>query len=72
MNSKLFWRAVLLLIIGIAAASIAFQPPAWMILLFGSSALAGLYIVARLRSGYDSLDPRFGGCIPPISTPKDR
>jgi hypothetical protein len=40
------------------------------LLLLGSFALAVLYIVARTRSRYDPLDPRFGSCIPPISKPK--
>jgi hypothetical protein len=62
----------MLLIIGVTAVLIAVQPPAWILLLLGSLALAVLYVVARLRSRYDQLDPRFGSCIPPISKPKDR
>jgi len=43
-----------------------------MTLLFGSLALAALYIFARLNSRFDPLDPRFGSCIPPInSRPRD-
>jgi len=71
MNSRLALDAVVLPIIGTIIV-IALQPPAWILLLPGSSALAGLYIVARSRSRYDSLDPRFGSCIPPISRPKNR
>jgi len=61
-----------LLIIGVTAVLIVVQPPSWILLLLGSLALAVLYVVARLRSRYDPLDPRFGSCIPPISKPKDR
>jgi hypothetical protein len=42
------------------------------VLLLGSLALAVLYIVARLRSRFDPLDPRFGSCIPPIAKPRDQ
>ena len=73
MNSKLALRAVVLLVISVATVLIAVQPPAWIVLLLGSLALAVLYIVARINSRYDPLDPRFGSCIPPISTkPRDR
>jgi len=44
--------------------------PIWTLALLGSMALASLYIVARLRSRYDPLDPRFGSCIPPITMPR--
>jgi len=44
--------------------------PIWTLALLGSMALALLYIVARLRSRYDPLDPRFGSCIPPITMPR--
>jgi hypothetical protein len=43
-----------------------------MLLLLGSLVLAVLYIVARLRSRFDPLDPRFGSCIPPITRPRDQ
>jgi 4-hydroxybenzoate polyprenyltransferase len=72
MNSRLSLGAAVLLIIGVTAVLIAVQPPEWILLLLGSLALAVLYVVARLRSRYDPLDPRFGSCIPPISKPKDR
>jgi len=72
MNSRLSLGAAVLLIVGVTAVLIAVQPPAWILLLLGSLALAVLYVVARLRSRYDPLDPRFGSCIPPISKPKDR
>jgi hypothetical protein len=72
MNSRLSLGAAVLLIIGVTAVLIAVQPPAWILLLLGSLALAVLYVVARLTSRYDPLDPRFGSCIPPISKPKDR
>ena len=49
---------------------IAIRAPAWLSLLLGSFTLAVLYIVARTRSRYDPLDPRFGSCIPPIYKPK--
>lgn len=73
MNSKLALRAVVLLVIGVVTVLIVVQPPAWIVLPLGSLALAVLYIVARINSRYDPLDPRFGSCIPPISTkPRDR
>jgi heme A synthase len=71
MNSKLALGAVVLLVIGITTVLIAVQTPA-ILLLLGSLALAVLHILARRRSRYDPLDPRFGGCIPPISKPGDR
>jgi hypothetical protein len=52
------------------ALLIGARPPAWMLVLTGSMTLAALYIIARLRSRYDPLDPRFGSCIPPISMPR--
>ena len=52
------------------AVLIALQPPAWLALLLGSAAFAGLYIIARQNSRYDPLDPRFGSCIPPIQRHK--
>ena len=73
MNSKRALRAAVLLAIFAIAVLIAVQPPAWIVLLLGSLVLAALYIAARMNSRYDPLDPRFGSCIPPISTkPKDR
>jgi hypothetical protein len=62
-------RARLLLVIGVTAATVL---PTWIMLLLGSLALAVLYIVARLRSRFDPLDPRFGSCIPPITKPRDQ
>jgi hypothetical protein len=53
-----------------AAVLIGAWPPPWMLVLLGSMALALLYIVARLRSRHDPLDPRFGSCIPPITMPR--
>ena len=61
---------VVLLAGTIVAVLIDAWPPAWMFMLLGSMALALLYIVARLRSRYDPLDPRFGSCIPPINVPR--
>jgi len=61
---------VVLAIGGGAAALIALQPPGWIVVLFGSVVFAGIYIVARLNSRYDPLDPRFGSCIPPIQSHK--
>ena len=69
MSSKLILGVAVLLVIGVTAV---FQPPMWIMLLLGSIALAVLYIVARLRSRFDPLDPRFGSCIPPITKPKDQ
>ena len=65
---------LVVVIVGLLAAVIAvFQPPTWAMILLGSAALALLYIVARLGSRFDPLDPRFGSCIPPINTkPRDR
>src|SRR5215472_11066701 len=57
----------------IVATLIAIEPPAWILMLIGSAGLALLYTIARLGSRYDPLDPRFGGCIPPINTrPRDQ
>ncbi|MCC8939820.1 hypothetical protein H8A99_25980 [Bradyrhizobium sp. Arg68] len=73
MASRMSSGTVALLLVGAIAlliALIASRPPAWILLLLGSFALAVLYIVARSRSRYDPLDPRFGSCIPPISRPK--
>ncbi|MHC2622648.1 hypothetical protein ACVIW2_004680 [Bradyrhizobium huanghuaihaiense] len=67
---KLSSVTVALLLVGATVLLIASRPPAWILLLLGSFALAALYIVARTRSRYDPLDPRFGSCIPPISKPK--
>jgi drug/metabolite transporter (DMT)-like permease len=72
MNSRLIWGVVVLLVVGVTAVLIAVQPPAWILLLLGSMALAVLYIVARRNSRYDPLDPRFGSCIAPISKPRDQ
>jgi len=68
MSSRLLVRVAVSVAAGVAvlAALIAVQPPAWIVLLLGSMALAGLYIHARMNSRYDSLDPRFGSCIPPL------
>jgi hypothetical protein len=68
MSAKLLLEVAMLLVIGVTAA---FYLPVWIILLFGSPALALLYIVARLNSRFDPLDARFGSCIPPISKPGD-
>lgn len=55
-----------LLVAGAAVAVLALgAPPGWLILLFSTIAMAWLYIVVRLNSRYDPLDPRFGSCIPP-------
>ncbi|UGY14688.1 hypothetical protein [Bradyrhizobium septentrionale] len=70
MASKLSLGTVALILVGATVLLIASRPPAWIVLLLGSFALAVLYIVARMRSRYDPLDPRFGSCIPPISRPK--
>jgi hypothetical protein len=69
MRSGLILGVAVLLVVGVTAAV---QPPAWIMLLLGSMALASLYIVARLRSRFDPLDPRFGSCVPPITRPKPR
>jgi len=60
-------------VLGVTAATLTLgQPPAWLLILLGCVVLAVLYIVARLNSRYDPLDPRFGSCIPPINTkPRD-
>jgi len=59
----------MLLVLGLTAAAVLIQPPAWLVLLLGSMALALLYIVARRNSRFDPLDQRFGSCIPPINWP---
>jgi len=69
--SKAKWIiGFVVLLFGTMAVLIGARPPAWMLVLLGSMALALLYIVARLRSRYDPLDPRFGSCIPPIKVPR--
>ena len=56
-------RPIVRVVAGVAAglavvtALIAIQPPAWIVLLLGSIALAGLYVYARMNSRYDPLDP---------------
>lgn len=74
MNAKRALRAAVLLAICAIIVLTAVQPAAWIVLLLlGSLAMAALYTAARMNSRYDPLDPRFGSCIPPISTkPKDR
>lgn len=73
MNSKHALLAAVLLAICTTTVLIAVQPPAWIVLLLGSLVLAVLYTAARMNSRYDPLDPRFGSCIPPISTkPRER
>jgi len=72
MASKLSSGTVVLLMLTATVLLIAIRAPAWLWLLLGSFAFAVLYIVARARSRYDSLDPRFGSCIPPIYKPKPR
>jgi 4-hydroxybenzoate polyprenyltransferase len=69
MSSRLILGVAVLLVIGVTAAIVL---PTWIMLLLGSLALAVLYIVARLRSRFDPLDPRFGSCIPPITKPRDQ
>jgi 4-hydroxybenzoate polyprenyltransferase len=69
MSSRLILGVAVLLVVGVAAATVL---PTWMLLLLGSLALAVLYIVARLRSRFDPLNPRFGSCIPPITKPRDQ
>jgi hypothetical protein len=65
--SKTKWiLGVVALIIGVTTA-VLIGLPAWVLVLLGSMALASLYILARMRSRYDPLDPRFGSCIPPIN-----
>ena len=74
MSSRQIVRVAVSVAAGVAVviALIAIQPPAWVVLLLGSMALAALYIYARMNSRYDPLDPRFGSCIPPLPRPKDQ
>ena len=69
MNSKRILGLVVLLVIGVTVATVLIPPPAWLVVLIGSMALALLYTVARMNSRFDPLDPRFGSCIPPINSP---
>src|SRR4051812_5254344 len=69
MGSRRILGIVLLLVAGLTVAAVLLQPPAWLVLLLGSMALALLYTVARLNSRFDPLDQRFGSCIPPINWP---
>jgi hypothetical protein len=50
---------------------VALRSTVWLMLLLGSMTLATLYMIARQRSRFDPLDPRFGSCIPPITRPGD-
>ena len=69
---RLSWRlASTLSLLAIFTLQLVFQAPVWAYLVLDTAALAVFYIVARLHSRYDPLDPRFGGCIPPISQPRD-
>ena len=63
--------AIVAAVVATVIALIAIQPPAWIVLLLATMALAGLYIYARMNSRYDPLDPRFGSCIPPLPRPRD-
>ena len=63
--------ASLLLVAATFTVLLVFQAPIWVHVVLESPALALLYIVARLRSRYDPLDPRFGSCIPPIYKPRN-
>ena len=69
-KTKWIYGGVVLAVTMIAAALIDVWLPAWMLVLLSSIGLALLYILARRRSRYDPLDPRFGSCIPPINTPR--
>jgi len=60
---------VVLLVVGVTAATVLLQPPAWLVLLLGSMALALVYTVARMNSRFDPLDARFGSCISPNNWP---
>jgi len=68
MGSRLISGVAVLLIICVTAAAFL---PAWLSVLLCSLALALLYIVVRLNSRFDPLDPRFGSCIPPITRPRE-
>ena len=69
MNSGRMLGVAVLLVVGLTVAAVLIQPPAWLVLLLGSMALAVLYTVARMNSRFDPLDQRFGSCIPPINWP---
>jgi hypothetical protein len=69
MSSRLILGVAVLLVVGVTAANVL---PTWIMLLLGSLALAALYIVARPKSRFDPLDPRFGSCIPPVTRPRDQ
>jgi 1,4-dihydroxy-2-naphthoate octaprenyltransferase len=69
MSSRLMLGGALLLVVGLTVAAVLLRPPAWLVLLLGSMALALLYTVARMNSRFDPLDQRFGSCIPPINWP---
>jgi hypothetical protein len=68
LSSKAKW--ILGFIALIAGVILVGAWPPLMLVLLGCVALALLYIVARRRSRYDPLDPRFGSCIPPITMPR--
>ena len=60
---------LVLVTVGLTAATVLIQPSAWLGLLLGSMILALLYLVARTNSRFDPLDQRFGSCIPPTNWP---
>ena len=69
------WQIISIAVAAVVTALtvlVALQPPVWLKLLLGSTTLATLYIIARQRSRFDPLDPRFGSCIPPITRPGDK
>ena len=70
MNSKLAFGLFVLLIAGVAAAILS-QPPAWIVLLFGSALMAAIFIVARRKTDYEALDPTFRSHIPLFRKPPE-
>jgi hypothetical protein len=68
---RLSWLlAITLFVVTLFTLLLVFPAPVWVHLVLDTAALALFYIVARLHSRYDPLDPRFGSCIPPISKPR--
>ena len=57
------WQIISIAVAAVVTAPtvlVALQPPVWLMLLLGPMTLATLYIIARQRSRFDPLDPRFG------------
>ena len=62
---------IMLVVTVVLTLLVLWGAPTWVVLMVGSVGLALIYIIARMHSRYDPLDPRFGSCIPPLPRPRD-